>query len=68
MALMKDTREPLVQLLDTLDVMADKKLLRNIEISRRQARKGKTRSFRKLLAELKLEPQIQDRPNSKVRK
>jgi len=65
---MKETKELLEQLLETLDVMADKKLLRDIEVSRSQATKGKTRSFRKLLAELGLEPQIRDRSHPKVRK
>jgi hypothetical protein len=55
-ALMKETKDLLEQLLETLDVMADKKLLRDIEISRTQARKGRTRSFRKLLVEIGLEP------------
>jgi len=65
---MKETKELLEQLLETLDVMADKNLLRDIEVSRSQATKGKTRSFRKLLAELGLEPQIRDRSHPKVRK
>jgi hypothetical protein len=68
LALMKETKDLLEQLLETLDVMADKKLLRDIEISRTQAREGKTRSFRKLLVEIGLEPQIRTRSNSKVRK
>ena len=50
--LVKQTKELLEQLLETLDVMADKKLLRDIQVSRSQAAKGKTRSFRKLMAEL----------------
>ena len=68
LALMKEPKELLEQLLETLDVMSDKRLLRDIDISRTQARKGKTRSFRKLLAELELEPQIRDRSHPKVRK
>ncbi len=68
LALMKKTKDLLEQLLETLDVMADKKLLRDIEISRTQAREGKTRSFRKLLVEIGLEPQIRTRSDSKVRK
>jgi hypothetical protein len=68
LALMKETKDLLEQLLETLDVMADKKLLRDIEISRTQAREGKTRSFRKLLVEIGLEPQIRTRSNSKIRK
>jgi hypothetical protein len=66
--LVRETKELLEQLLETLDVMADKRLLRDIEISRSQASKGQTRSFRGLRAELGLEPQVLSRSNTKVRK
>ena len=68
LTLVKETKELLEQLLETLDVMADKKLLRDIEISRSQASKGQTRSFRRLKAELNLESQVLGRSNTKVRK
>jgi len=68
LALVKETKELLDELLETLDVMADKKLLRAIEISRSQASKGRVRSFRTLMAELGLEPQVHRCSNSKVRK
>jgi hypothetical protein len=68
LALVKETKELLDELLETLDVMADKKLLRDIEISRSQASKGQIRSFRRLMAELGLEPEVHGRSNSKVRK
>jgi hypothetical protein len=67
-ALVKETKELLDELLETLDVMADKKLLRDIAISRSQASKGQIRSFRRLMVELGLEPQVRGRSNSKVRK
>jgi len=66
--LVKETKELLEELLETLDVMADKKLLRDIEISRSQAAKGQIRSFRRFMAELGLEPQVHRRSNPKVRK
>jgi hypothetical protein len=64
----KETKELLEQLLETLDVMADKKLLREIEVSRSQSSKGQMRSFRRLMAESGLEPQVHGRSNPKVRK
>jgi hypothetical protein len=67
LALVRDTKELLEELLETLDVMADKKLLRDIEVSRSQASKGQIRSFRRLMAELGLEPQVHHRSNPKVR-
>ena len=45
LALMKDPKELLEQLLETLDVMSDKRLLRDIDISRTQ---GKEREDTKL--------------------
>ena len=68
LALVKETEELLDELLETLDVMADKKLLRDVEISKSQASKGQIRSFRTLMAELGIEPQIHRRSNPKVRK
>jgi hypothetical protein len=68
LALVKETKELLDELLETLDVMADKKLLRDIEISRSQSSRGQVRGFRTLMAELGLEPQVHRRSNSKVRK
>jgi len=68
LTLVKETKELLEQLLETLDVMADSRLLRDIEISRSQATRGKTRSFRRLMVELGLEPQVHSRSHSKVRK
>jgi hypothetical protein len=68
LALVKQTKELLEQLLETLDVMADKGLLRDIEVSRSQAAKGRTRDFRTLMRELRLEPQVHSRSNLKVRK
>ena len=66
--LVKQTKELLEQLLETLDVMADKGLLRDIEVSRSQAAKGKTRNFRTLMREMGLEPQLHSRSNLKIRK
>ncbi len=68
LTLVRETKELLEQLLETLDVMADKRLLRDIEISRSQASRGQTRGFRRLRAELDLEPQVLSRSNTKVRK
>ena len=65
---MKEMKELLDELLETLDVMADKKLLRGIEISRSQASKGQIRSFRAFMAELGVQPHAHRRSNSKVRK
>jgi len=68
LTLVRETKELLEQLLETLDVMADKRLLRDIEISRSQASRRQTRSFRQLMAELGLEAQALNRSNTKVRK
>jgi len=51
LALIRETRDLLEQLLETMDVMKDKKLMREIVLSRREARRGKTRAFRTLLEE-----------------
>ena len=58
LALIRETRDLLEQLLETMDVMKDKKLMREIALSRREARAGKTRAFRTLLGELRVEAQI----------
>jgi hypothetical protein len=58
LALIRETRDLLEQLLETMDVMKDKKLMREIALSRREARAGKTRAFRTLLGELGVEAQI----------
>jgi len=55
LALIRETRDLLEQLLETMDVMKDKKLVREIALSRSEARKGKTRAFRTLLEELGVE-------------
>jgi hypothetical protein len=55
LALIRETRDLLEQLLETMDVMKDKKLMREIALSRREARRGKTRAFRTLLEELGVE-------------
>jgi hypothetical protein len=55
LALIRETRDLLEQLLETMDVMKDKKLMREIALSRREARAGKARSFRTLLEELGVE-------------
>ncbi|MCJ7457247.1 hypothetical protein MUP07_11000 [Candidatus Bathyarchaeota archaeon] len=55
LALIRETRDLLEQLLETMDVMKDKKLMHDIALSRKEARKGKTRAFRTLLEELGVE-------------
>ena len=55
LALIKQTRDLLEQLLETIDVMKDKNLMHDIALSRRETRKGKTRTFRSLLEELGVE-------------
>jgi hypothetical protein len=55
LALIRETKDLLEQLLETMDVMRDKKLMHEIALSRREARKGKLRSFRTLLEELGVE-------------
>jgi hypothetical protein len=55
LALIRETRDLLEQLLETMDVMKDKKLMREIALSRNEARRGKTRTFRTLLEELGVE-------------
>ena len=55
LALIRETRDLLEQLLETMDVMRDKKLMREIALSRSEARRGKTRAFRTLLEELGVE-------------
>jgi hypothetical protein len=55
LALIRETRDLLEQLLETMDVMKDKKLVREIALSRSEARRGKTWAFRTLLEELGVE-------------
>ena len=55
LALIRETRDLLEELLETMDVMKDKKLMREIALSRRETRTGKTRAFRTLLEELGVE-------------
>ena len=55
LALIRDTRDLLEQLLETIDVMKDKKLMREIALSRKEAKRGKIRAFRTLLEELGVE-------------
>jgi hypothetical protein len=55
LALIRETRDLLEQLLETIDAMKDKKLMREIALSRREAKRGKTRTFRTLLEELGVE-------------
>jgi len=55
LALIRETRDLLEQLLETIDVMKDKKLMREIALSRREAKRGKIRTFRTLLEELGVE-------------
>jgi len=67
LALIKETRDLLEQLLETIDVMKDKKLMRDIALSRREAMRGRTRKFRSLLEELGIESQVSARSHAKVR-
>ena len=55
LALIRETRDLLEQLLETMDVMKDKKLMREIALSGNEARRGKTRAFRTLIEELGVE-------------
>jgi len=55
LALLRETRDLLEQLLETIDVMKDKELMHEIALSRREARRGRTRTFRALLEELGIE-------------
>lgn len=55
LALIRETRDLLEELLETIDVMKDKELMREIALSRREARRGRTRTFRSLLEELGVE-------------
>ena len=55
LALIKETRDLLEQLLETMDVMKDKKLMHDIALSRKEARRGRIRTFRSLLEELGIE-------------
>jgi hypothetical protein len=55
LALIREIRDLLEQLLETMDVMKDKKLVREIALSRSEAREGETRAFRTLLEELGVE-------------
>ena len=52
LALIKETRDLLEQLLETMDVMKDKKLMHDIALSRKEASRGRIRTFRSLLEEL----------------
>jgi hypothetical protein len=55
LALIRETRDLLEQLLETMDVMKDNKLMREIALSRREARTGKAQAFRTLLEKLGVE-------------
>ena len=55
LALLRETRDLLERLLETIDVMKDKELMHEIALSRREARRGRTRTFRALLEELGIE-------------
>jgi hypothetical protein len=52
LALIREARDLLEQLLETMDLMKDKKLMREVALSRREANRGKIRTFRTLLEEL----------------
>jgi hypothetical protein len=55
LALIRETRDLLEELLETMDVMKDKELMHEIALSRREAKRGRTRAFRSLLEELGVE-------------
>ena len=55
LALIRETRDFLEQLLETMDVMKDKTLVHDIALSRKEARRGRIRTFRSLLEELGVE-------------
>ena len=52
---LKKTRDLLDEILETIEVVADKELMRDLVESRREAKKGSTKPFRKLVKELGLE-------------
>jgi hypothetical protein len=55
LALIRETKDLLEELLETMDVMKDKELMHEIALSRREAKRGRTRAFRSLLEELGVE-------------
>jgi len=56
--LLEKTNQLLEEVLETLDIMANKEAMKEISESRREAKAGKTRPFRSLLEELGLESKI----------
>jgi len=56
--LLEKTSQMLEEVLETLDVMADKKAMKEIAKSRKEAKAGKTRSFRSLQEELGIDSEV----------
>jgi len=56
--LLEETNQLLEEVLETLDIIANKEAMKEIAESRREAKAGKTRPLRSLLGELVLESKI----------
>lgn len=48
--LIKQTRDLLEELLEMVEVMTDKQLLRDIQVAKREIKQGKAKPFRKLIS------------------
>ncbi len=56
--LLEKTNQLLEEVLETLDIISDREVMKEIAESRKEARVGKTRPFRSLLEELGIDSKI----------
>jgi hypothetical protein len=56
--LLEKTNRLLEEVIETFDIMSDKEAIKEIVESRREAKAGKTRPFRSLLEELRIDSKI----------
>ena len=56
--LLEKTSQMLEEVLETLDIIADKKAMKELAESRKEAKAGKTRSFRSLREELGIDSEV----------
>lgn len=56
--LLEKTSRLLAEVLETLDIMSDKQVMKEIEESRKEVKAGKTRPFKYLLEEAGIESEV----------
>ncbi len=56
--LLEKTSQLLGEVLETLDIMSDKQVMKEIEESRKEVKAGKTRPFKSLLEEVGIESEV----------